>query len=91
MIELLTKLINAPFANALYFENLKASRDVPVFKHKGTLVNRDKYHPISLLSIINKFIEKLMHISITGHICYVIDDNDIADRKFHTLIPSKGV
>ena len=36
IVEPLTKLINVSSANALYFENLKVPKAIPVFKNKGT-------------------------------------------------------
>ena len=59
--EPLTKLINVSFANALYFENLKVSKAIPVFKNKGMLLDCSNCRPFSLLSNINIIIEKLMH------------------------------
>ena len=67
--EPLTKLINVSFANALYFENLKVSKAIPVFKTKGTLLGCSNYRPISLLSNINKIIEKMMHKRLYSFLC----------------------
>ena len=57
----LSKLINLSFEKAIYFDNLKISKAVPIFKDKGNLLERNNYRPISLLSNINKIIEKLMY------------------------------
>ena len=42
-------------------DNLKISKVIPVFKDKGNYLECNNYKPISLLSNINKIIEKLMH------------------------------
>ena len=60
----LSKLINLSFEKAIYFDNLKISKAVPIFKDKGNLLERNNYRPISLLSNINKIIEKLMYIRL---------------------------
>ena len=73
--EPLTKLINVSFANSLYFENLKVSKVIPVFKNKGTLN-------------INKIIEKLMHKRLYSFLCKYncVYMNQLAFRKHHSTI-----
>ena len=56
-----SKLINFSFEKAIYFDNLKISKAVPIFKDKGNLLECNNYRPISLRSNINKIIEKLMY------------------------------
>ena len=58
--EPLCELINLLFEKAIYFDNLKVSKAIPIFKDKGSLHERSNYRPISLLSNINKIIDKLM-------------------------------
>ena len=86
--EPLTKLINVSFANALYFGNLKVSKAIPVFKNKGTLLDCSNYRPISLLSNINKIIEKLMHKRLYSFLCKYncIYINHLGFRKHHSKI-----
>ncbi len=59
--EPLTYLINLSFEKGVFFDNLKISKTIPIFKDKGSKLDCCNYRPISLLSNINKIIEKLMH------------------------------
>ena len=59
--EPLSRIINLSFEKAKYFENLKISKAIPVYKGKGSDLDRGNYWPISLLSNINKIVEKLMY------------------------------
>ena len=56
----LTKLINFSLKTALYFDQLKVSKDVSVYKN-GDILDSSNCRPISLLSNINKVDEKLMY------------------------------
>ena len=56
----LSKLINSSFESGIYFDNLKISKNIPIFKEKGDILEKSNYGPISLLSNINKIVEKLM-------------------------------
>ena len=59
--EPLSNLIKFSFGSAIYFDKMKVSKAIPVFKDKGNILDTSNYHPISLLSNINKIIEKLMY------------------------------
>ena len=54
-------IINLSFEKGSYFEKLEISKVIPIFKDKGSNLECNNYRPISLLSNINKIIEKLMH------------------------------
>ena len=57
----LVNVINLSFEKGSYIENLEISKVIPIFKDKGSYLECNNYRPISLLSNINKIIEKLMH------------------------------
>ena len=83
--EPLSEIVNLSFANGIYIENLKLSKTIPIFKDKGSNLECDNYRPISLLSNINKIIEKLMHTSLYKflniHNCY---DSQFGFRESHS-------
>ena len=57
----LANIINLSFEKGIYIDELKISKVIPIFKDKGSDLDFINYRPISLLSNINKIIEKLMH------------------------------
>ena len=57
----LVDIINLSFEKGIYIDDLKISKVIPIFKDKGSEMDHTNYRPISLLSNINKIIEKLMH------------------------------
>jgi len=59
--EPLTEIINLSFEEGVYIDQLKIAKVVAIFKEKGCHMDCTNYRPISLLSNINKIIEKLMH------------------------------
>ena len=59
--EPLANIINLSFEKGSFIENLKMSKVVPIFKEKGSHLDCNNYRPISLLSNLNKIVEKLMH------------------------------
>ena len=69
----LSEITNLSFETGIYFDNLKISKTISVFKEKGSNLECSNYRPISLLSNINKIIEKLIHKRVynflTSHNC----------------------
>ena len=57
-MEPLETIFNLSFGKSITIENLKISKTIPVFKGKGSPLDYNNYRPISLLSNINKLIEK---------------------------------
>jgi len=49
-----------------YPDCLKKARVVPVYKKKGSQDQLNNYRPISILPILNKVIEKLLHVRISS-------------------------
>ena len=66
------EILNLFFATGMYPIKLKIAKVIPVFKNKGDPLHFSNYRPISLLSNINKFFEKLVYsiqfVSINGYI-----------------------
>ena len=61
VVEPLTQIINLSFVTGEYVDNLKIAKVLPIYKDKGSNMECCNYRPISLLSNINKIVEKLMH------------------------------
>ena len=84
----LVDITNLSFENGKYFDNLKIAKVIPTFKEKGSELLSSNYRPISLLSNINKIIEKLMHERLydflTKHNC--IYELQFGFRKKHSTI-----
>jgi len=57
----LKEIINMSFATGVYPDLLKIAKVIPIFKNKGDQLLVTNYRPISLLSNINKFFEKLVY------------------------------
>ena len=61
----LSRLINLSFEKGIYFERLKVSQVLPVYKNSDDPLDMNNYRPISLLSNI-KIVEKLMHTRLSS-------------------------
>ena len=57
----LVDIVNHFIEKGIYIEKLKISKVIPTYKDKGNYLECNNYRPISLLSNINKIIEKIMH------------------------------
>jgi hypothetical protein len=60
-------LFNTSFSTGIVPENFKLARILPVFK-KGDHTNLNNYRPISLLSVFNKLLEKLMYNRLIAYL-----------------------
>ena len=60
----ITHIINLSFVTGIVPEKLKIAKVIPIYK-KNDKSDPNNYRPISLLSIINKIMEKLMHKRIS--------------------------
>ena len=73
---------------ASYFDKLKVSKTIPVYNDKGDVLDSSNYRAISLLSNINKIVEKLMYERLysflTIHKCIYF--NQLGFRKNHSTI-----
>ena len=60
-------IINASFATGIVPKKMKIAKVIPVFE-KGSSTQLTNYRPISLLSVFNKILEKLMHKRLYSYI-----------------------
>ena len=61
--EPISKICNISFQTGIFPDPLKLSKIIPIHK-KGSKLEVENYRPISLLSNINKILEKLMHFRL---------------------------
>ena len=58
--KLISHIANVAMTTGIYPQRLKIGKVIPIHK-KGTKIDPTNYRPISLLSIINKLLEKVLH------------------------------
>ena len=78
----LCKIINNSFSSGLFPDALKLCKVIPIHKGESTQ-ELNNYRPISLLSIFDKIIEKLMHKRLYGFLesHNILFDNQFGFRK----------
>ena len=62
----LSFLFNLSFESGLFPNLLKLTKVIPVFKNKGSPLEISNYRPISLLSNVEKILEKLMYSRVVS-------------------------
>ena len=68
----LCRIINVSFTTGVFPDALKVAKVVALHKG-GPSDNLNNYRPISLLSVFDKIIEKIMH----RRLCEILDEHDI--------------
>ena len=61
----LAKIFNNSFNTGIFPDNMKLAKVIPLFKG-GSKLSVNNYRPISLLPLISKILEKLMHQRLTS-------------------------
>ena len=61
---ILAELFNKCLKESCFSDCWKVSSVVPVFKNVGERSNAKNYHPVSLLSVVNKVFEKLVNMIV---------------------------
>ena len=64
----LAELFNKCLKESCFPDCWKVSSVVPVFKNVGERLTAKNYHPVSLLSVVSKVIEKLVNNRIVDHL-----------------------
>ena len=59
----MSQIFNLSFETGTYPEKLKVSKTIPIYKKRSKL-EPSNYRPISLLSNLNKILEKLMYARV---------------------------
>ena len=65
---ILAELFNKCLKESCFPDCWKVSSVVPVFKNVGERSTAKNYHPVSLLSVISKVFEELVHNRIVDHL-----------------------
>ena len=63
LTDIFTHIINLSFANGKFPEQLKLAKVIPIFKKDETYLTSN-YRPISLLSMLSKILEKVVHLRL---------------------------
>ena len=84
----LSFLFNLSFESGCFPTMLKLTKVIPVFKNKGSPLEISNYHPISLLSNIEKILEKLMYSRIITFLDShrVFFEHQFGFRRSHSTI-----
>ena len=74
----LCEIINLSFSTGKFPDSLKIAKVIPIFKN-GSVLEVTNYRPISLLSIFNKIIEKLLYKQLYD---FLSNNNILFDNQF---------
>ena len=87
ILEPLVHIHNLSFSSGVVPDKLKVAKIVPVFK-KGDPSIPGNYRPISLLSVFDKLLEKLMYSRLYKHLSRnnVLFDFQFGFRKNHSTV-----
>ena len=72
----LIKLFNKCYSQGYFPYELKTAKVIPLFKNKGDINDITNYRPISLLSVLSKLFEKLVHKKLYAY----LDENNIINE-----------
>ena len=83
----LTELFNQCFDEGYYPSDLKVARVIPIYKD-GSVHDAGNYRPISLLTSIDKFFEKIIFYRMMSFINKnkVLSDSKTFDQNIHVLM-----
>ena len=75
------------YSNVVVPDNFKLARVIPIYK-SGTETHLSNYRPISLLSVFNRILEKLVHKRLVGYLekDKILNLNQFGFRKGHSTI-----
>ena len=76
---ILAAIFNISLTTGKFITSLKIVKVIPIFKNKGSPLEVSNYRPISLLSNIDKILEKLVHERLTR---YLEKNKFIFNRQF---------
>ena len=85
---ILSEIFNQSFKTGKFPQALKHVKVVPIFKNKGSPFKTENYRPISLLSNVDKILEKLVHKRMMQFLekNKILHDRQFGFRKKHSTV-----
>ena len=82
----LSLLFNKSLSLGIYPKEFKIANIKPIYKNKGSPSDPTSYRPISILSVISKVFERIVHKNIYDHITSntLLSDKQSGYRKHHS-------
>ena len=80
----LAVIFNRSFKEGIFPDNLKVARICPIYKGKGSKSDPDNYRPISVLSVVARLFEKLVHDQLLKHLDKYLYSNQSGFRPRHS-------
>ena len=77
-------IFNRSFKEGIFPDNLKVARICPIYKGKGSKSDPDNYRSISVLSVVARLFEKLVHNQLLKHLDKYLYSNQSGFRPRHS-------
>ena len=74
----LTKIFNVSITSEQFASEWKAARVIPIFK-KGQQTMLDNYRPISILPVVSKLMERILHDQMFD---YLMNENILSEHQY---------
>ena len=81
--EFISKSINESIDNKIFPNVLKLASITPVYKKKGSKTDKGNYRPISILPVLSKVFERIMHDQISDFFEKIFSNQQCGYRKGH--------
>ena len=86
--EFMTESINRSIDEGVFPDTLKVADITPVYKNKGSKSDKTNYRPISILPVLSKIYERVIHNQLSEYFENILSDNQCAYRKGFSTQPS---
>ena len=86
--EYITESINKSIDEGFFPDTLKIADITPVYKNKGSKSEKANYRPISILPVLSKIYERVIHNQVSEYFENILSDNQCAYRKGFSTQPS---
>ena len=84
----MTESINKSIDEGVFPDTLKVADITPVYKNKGSKSDKTNYRPISILPVLSKIYERVIHNQVSEYFENILSDNQCAYRKGFSTQPS---